>query len=122
MTDISGDLFHQINRSPRITDPSTSREAAEKVAPKASKGRMKVMGALLDRALTDFEIAAAIGSIQTSSGKRRGECRDAGWVQVALDGRGEEVKRQSPNGSAALVWELTEAGRKAYAEYQRGQT
>lgn len=108
-----------IRTSSRRTDPSTSRQAAEKVAPKASKGRMAVLGALLVRPMTDFETAAVIGSIQQSAGKRRGECRDAGWVQVALDGRGEEVKRLSPNGSAALVWAITESGRRAYEEWMR---
>lgn len=110
-----------IRTSSRRTDPSTSRQAAEKVAPKASKGRMAVLGALLVRPMTDFETAAVIGSIQQSAGKRRGEARDAGWVQVALDGNGDQVKRMSPHGSAALVWEITESGREAYAEYQRGK-
>lgn len=110
-------IFDFIRKSSRATDPSTSREAAEKVAPKASKGRMLVLEHLSRRAMTDFELAAATGWQQTSIGKRRGECVQAGWVEKALDGRGEEVRRLSPSKSAALVWNITEAGRATYAKH-----
>ena len=103
----------------RNTDPVTSREAAERAAMGASHGRLLVLEHLSERAMTDFELAAATGWQQTSIGKRRHECMMAGLVERALDGRGEDVRRLSPSGSPALAWAITEDGRKFYAEKSR---
>jgi len=104
----------------RNSDPSTSHDAANHAAKWAHKGRLEVLILLYEKPMTDHELAARTGHPQTSSGKRRGECRDAGYVEVALDGRGEEVKRATPTGSMALVWQLTAAGR-AFFEQHQGQ-
>ena len=112
-------LLEFIRRSARATDPETSKLAAERVAPRASAGRMKVLEHLCVRAMTDFELAAATGVAQTSIGKRRGEARDAGWVEVALDGNGDEVRRPSTSGSPAMVWVITESGRDFYNNNRR---
>lgn len=100
----------------RKTDTSTSVLAAEKSGIKATERRLLVLRLLKDRAMTDFELAEASGLQQNSIGKRRGECRDAGWVQIARDGRGTEVRRPSTTQSPALVWEITEAGRQCLAQ------
>jgi hypothetical protein len=94
----------------RNSDPSTSHAAAQKAELHATENRLAVLRCLSIKPMTDFELAAELNRQQTSCGKRRGECRDHGLVQIALDGRGEEVKRPAPSGSMALVWEITQAG------------
>lgn len=106
----------------RNTDPETSRLAADKAAKFASKGRVDVLRHLMTGAKTDFELADLIGRPQSSCGKRRGELRDRGYVEVALDGRGEEARRPSPSGSPALVWAITTEGRAFYAQETRGES
>lgn len=60
-------------------------------------------------ALTDFELASQTGWQQTSIGKRRGECRDAGLIEAA-EVNGQPLRRPSPSGSMAQAWRLTPAG------------
>lgn len=103
----------------RNTDPATSHAAAADAELRASAGRIAVLASLLNGPKTDFELAAATGRQQTSAGKRRGECRDHGLVDVARDGRGEEVKRAAPSGSKALVWQITPAGIAFYENATR---
>lgn len=103
----------------RNRDPSTALDAANSAAKWAHKGRLDVLIALYERPMTDHELGAKLGRPQTSAGKRRGECRDAGYVEIALDGKGNEVKRPSPTGSLALVWQLTAAGRAFFEQHQR---
>lgn len=117
--------LHQLNMddiwsrpAARNTDPVTSRMAAEKAALGASRDRLAVLAALLIRPMNDFEIAEHIGRVQTSAGKRRGELRDHGYVEVARDGRGNEATRLSPNKSPSLIWQITAAGREFYAKHQ----
>jgi hypothetical protein len=104
----------------RIADPETSQEAAADAQLNASKGRLLVMwwlwrsraesGDAVPHGLTDFELAKFTGWQQTSIGKRRGECMKAGFVQAGLDADGKKRKRPAPSGSAAIVWEITDAG------------
>lgn len=80
----------------RYTDPETSKLAAVAQIGRKHDAHSKVLRALLDAfgdGLTDHELAAAVGLIQTSAGKRRGELRDAGYV-----------------GSPCVVWHLTALG------------
>lgn len=104
----------------RRTDPVTSHLAAERASLGASKGRLLVLQNLIERPMTDFELAAATGWIATSIGKRRHECMRAGYVERALDGHGEEVRRETPSGSQALVWAITKEGRAFYAQHAAG--
>jgi hypothetical protein len=76
---------------------------------KATKGRLLVLNALTTGSLTDFELAARTGWQQTSIGKRRGECRDAGLIEAA-EWKGQPIRRPSPSGSMSQVWRLTTAG------------
>lgn len=105
----------------RRMDPVTSHEAEEKVRPHASTGRRLVLAALALRPATDFELADSTGWQQTSIGKRRGECVALGWVEAFTAPDGTKCKRPSPSGSPAIVWAITQAGRVAHDEMQRGK-
>lgn len=95
----------------RNSDPSTSFEAARDASFKASAHRVKALQVLFDFGpMTDFELADKTGLQQTSIGKRRKDCQDAGLVDVLTDENGGKVKRPAPSGSNALVWKLTQAG------------
>jgi predicted transcriptional regulator len=95
----------------RDSDPETSHEAAEDAKFKASKHRLLALTTLRRFGpLTDFELASRTGIQQTSIGKRRKECQDAGLVTGLVDANGQKVKRPAPSGSSALVWTLTQEG------------
>lgn len=101
----------------RHTDPETSHAAADDARRTCSTGRRLVLAHLAGGALTDFELADATGWQQTSIGKRRGECAQAGWVSVVM-ANGAKLTRPAPSGSAALVWQLTDAGRAKLREIE----
>lgn len=85
----------------RVSDPETSHQAARRAATNAATNRARVLDFLRSRGAlgaTDFETADAVGSQQTSAGKRRGELRDAGLVEDS------GVCRPSPSGSPSIVW------------------
>lgn len=85
----------------RKSDPITSHQAAADAKQTAPTLRARCLAALRaagDEGLTDFQLAAQVGSQQTSAGKRRGELVDAGLV-VKTD-----RTRPAPSGSAAAVW------------------
>jgi hypothetical protein len=97
----------------RYSDPETSHEAAGAAAFKASDHRIKAMTTLLQYGpMTDFELAAMTGIQQTSIGKRRKDCQDAGFIDFLTDEKGSKVKRKTPSGSNAIVWQLTKAGQQ----------
>lgn len=105
--------------SARRTDPETSHLAAADAQTRTKIGRrhQQVLELLAPWPATDFELAAAARVQQTSIGKRRGECCDHGLVRPCYrDGR--PVRRPSPSGSLAQVWEITEAGRAQLAAWQ----
>lgn len=112
------DLIDWCNRSARRSDPETSRLAAER----AGRGRRHGWGLVLQHlaagAKTDFELADATGIAQTSIGKRRGECRDEGWVEAATDAVGMKITRPAPIGSPSIVWRLTALGREVSGSYR----
>ena len=97
----------------RPSDPVTSQEAAIAAIGRKADHQRLVLDALHwagDDGLTDHELAARTGLIQTSCGKRRGELRDAGLVRQLADEKGKVVKRLSPSGSPCIVWTLTASG------------
>ncbi len=103
----------------RLKDSSTSHEAAQRAATGASRGRALVLKTLASIGpCTDFDLARLTGWQQTSIGKRRGECVDAGLVRNLLLRDGAKATRPSPSGSSALVWELTEAGQARARELE----
>lgn len=96
----------------RATDPATSHQAADRHPLLRRSDRRQALLALFRArdGLTDFELGAAIERQQTSAGKRRGELRDAGLVAPT------ELRRPAPSGSPAIVWQLTDDGRRAAKE------
>lgn len=107
MTDLNLDLFSGTGAA-RAADPDTSWEAALR----------NLTGRLTDRktallihaahpfGLTDFELAGLMGRQQTSAGKRRGELRDMGFIEAT------NQRHPAPSGSAAIVWRITERGKR----------
>lgn len=102
----------------RNSDPETSVDAAKDAAFKASAHRLLALRALGERAMTDFELADVTRLQQNSIGKRRKDCQDAGLVTVLKDLEGNNIKRPAPSGSKALVWTLTENGKKYLQELE----
>lgn len=98
----------------RLTDPSTSHEAAVDASKRSPRHRVLAARTLAahPEGLTDFQLAEKTGLQQTSIGKRRGELMAAGLVEDA------GTKRSAPSGSMATVWRLTEAGRAFVTETQ----
>lgn len=93
------DLLSWKGPGARRSDPTTSHDAANKFRPR--EVHENVLRVLRDHGpLTDHEIAARLGGIQTSYGKRRGELRDAGLVVDS------GIKRPSPSGSQCVCWRL----------------
>ena len=101
----------------RYTDPETSHMAATRADSFASADRLMVLE-ILDTfgPCTDFELADHAQRIQSSMGKRRGELRDKGLVEVLTDAEGGKIKRLSPTNSPALVWRITDRGRSYLAD------
>lgn len=101
MTD--DDLF---SWSARNTDPDTSHKAAgeRKLLRARDRGTALLILAQYPNGLTDFELAAIMQRQQTSAGKRRGELRDAGYVEDSGS------RRAAPSGSSAIVWRITGRG------------
>jgi hypothetical protein len=91
----------------RLTDPDTSLAAGAQARITAGTLRawaLSCLGQAGDVGLTDFELADWTGRQQTSIGKRRGELRDAGYVEDS------GKRRPAPSGAPAIVWQLTPAG------------
>ena len=94
----------------RASDPETSAAAAIDAGRFASGNRLLALRLLrVGGPQTDFELAELSGLQQTSIGKRRGECFQAGLVEKHTIG-GEVVKRPAPSGSASIVWAISAAG------------
>lgn len=92
----------------RATDPVTSHQAADRhpVLRGADRRNALMLHATHPEGLTDFELADLMARQQTSAGKRRGELRDIGLVAMTA------VRRPAPSGSPAVVWTITDQGRR----------
>lgn len=97
--------------TPRVrnTDPQTSRDAAEDVQPADIWTVLDVHRRHPD-GVTDHELAAITGRVQTSVGKRRGELRDLGLIEDT------GTTRLSPSGAPCSVWRITPPGRSITAD------
>jgi len=85
----------------RLTDPETSRQAAQDAKALSGQHRLLAFAALRaagEHGLTDFELADLTGVAQTSIGVRRKELVRAGYVEPT------PMRRPAPSGSAAIVW------------------
>ena len=98
----------------RRTDPETSHAAARNATATASKGCMNALKHLCTGAKTDHELSAKSGVQINSIGKRRADCAAAGLVRAATDAEGNKMRRKTPSGSTAIVWEITDEGRIFY--------
>lgn len=85
----------------RLTDPETSRLAAEARPEGKTSDRARVLDHLKDvwpAGLTDYELAALMDRQQNSVGKRRSELVALGLVEWA------GTHRPAPSGSPCRVW------------------
>lgn len=99
----------------RNTDPETSVDAALRDLGRKATDRVLALAVHYanPRGLTDFELGDRMGRQQTSAGKRRGELRDLGLIEQT------ELRRLAPSGSPAIVWVITELGRRVHDELAR---
>lgn len=91
----------------------TERAAARAVFPASGTQRRSVLEAVAaagEDGLCDHEIEAGLGMNPSSVRPRRGELADGGWVEDS------GLRRQTPSGADAVVWVLTDAGRRALAD------
>lgn len=96
----------------RSTDPETSHEAARDASKKAPNHRFVALQAFSEHGpMTDYELADKTGLQQNSIGKRRKDCQDMGLIDFFMVD-GEKVRRKTPSGSNAYVWQITELGKK----------
>jgi hypothetical protein len=105
-----------VEPSARNTDPVTSHMAAKAQTPaKVRSEHRLVLELLAMEPMSDFQLAALasqhLGRLvkSVSLGVRRGELVRLGLV------RDSGKKAKSDTGSACIVWELTQAGRKEVA-------
>jgi len=86
----------------RNTDPVTSHMAARLTEPRADTNRALALQVLREHpdGLTDYELADLTGLQQNSIGKRRGELRDAGFVEDS------GKRRKTPSGAQGIVWRV----------------
>lgn len=101
----------------RMSDPDTSHEAADAHPVVRGRDRVAALKAHAEHpnGLTDFELAELVGRQQTSAGKRRGELRDLGLIEQT------EERRPAPSGSSAIVWRVTEEGKRMANQYVKSR-
>ena len=94
----------------RVTDPTTSQQAATANPVARSKQRLQVLQALeLLGPVTDCTLSHYLGILRGSAAKRRGELVTAGMV--------ERVGRSTTDtGAAAFTWAITPLGRQVLEE------
>lgn len=101
----------------RVTDPDTSRLAAEAVEERLTEHQWAVLTSLVEAGrdgLIDHDHEARNGLIPTSAGKRRKELERLGLVAAT------ERRRSTPSGQLARVWAVTARGIAVYQHHQRG--
>ena len=99
---LGDDLFAMARRSDPIPSHLAARDANRRI--NADHRLVLLTHADYRNGLTDFELAHLCDRQQTSLGKRRGELRNAGFIEATPE------KRPAPSGSAAIVWRITFAG------------
>ncbi len=105
----------------RTNDLDTSVGAAVVAFNHAQTDREHVieqLAAVYPDGLSDFDLARLLDRKQTSAGKRRGELRDAGWVERARDDEGNWARSLSDTCTPCAVWRLTDHG---YTAHRNGE-
>lgn len=93
-------------RSPGFTEPTTSRAAAEKIAPRAATLRDQVLAVYRDAwpsGLTSDEVAAKMGKSILSIRPRVTELRRTGDLRVMRHDAVTPLTRKNDSGVAAAV-------------------
>lgn len=96
----------------RRRGPETSAQAAALALPRSGTARMQVLTQLAAHpgGMTDLELANQLGKPINCVIPRRSELVKEGWVHDS------GFRRLSSSGVRAILWELTEAGEKAWRE------
>ena len=110
------DLFGWAERGARRSDPETSWQAAYRDLSRRAGDRIRALTLhfIFQHGLTDFELGDRMGRQQTSAGKRRGELRDMGLIEDS------SLRRNAPSGSPAIVWAITEMGKRVHLALKKG--
>lgn len=97
----------------RKSDPPTPRLAALRSYNKVGKQRRKVLKVFVeagDSGLTDYQAGERCGILRTSAGKRRLELGELHLIEKT-----DPVEhRPTDTGSPAIVWRVTEAGKRSW--------
>lgn len=94
----------------------TERAAALAAMPRTGTNRLRALAAIAlagRDGLTDHELAERTGIYLYSVAPRRVELMKGGWV------RDSGHRRETPNGTPAVVWILTETGAARLAQHRR---
>lgn len=98
-------LFASYPTTPGYQPTDTSKDAAEKVKPKAAWVRARVIDALTRQGpMTTVQIAAAVGLPYETVQPRTSEARALGLIEDS----GQRGKSRDPSKSA-IVWRITSA-------------
>jgi hypothetical protein len=105
----TADLVHARRGQARATDPSTSQRAARDVEIRTGTQRASILLALWGKPhpMTAHDLDVEIGWRLTTAGRRLPEL--AAWKPPLVRTTGEE--KPTDTGSAAELYELTDAGR-----------
>lgn len=94
-------------RAPGFKEPTTSRDAAERIGPAAKSLRdhvLVVLRAAWPAGLTADEVAARMGKSVLSVRPRLSELRTAGQIFPALLPGARPLRRPNESGAGATVW------------------
>ncbi len=100
----------------RVTDPSTSHEAARRASSHAAADAELVLLAHADageRGLTGYELAAATGRLYSSVGPRR-----PGLERLGLIAKVPGLKRENERGNPEQVYRITHAGKEQASNFR----
>ena len=108
MTNKQSDLFDTFTRA-RGTDPDTSYQAADGIAPKMTALRRVVLDHFVQhKAMTDLELESLCANHGSTYRTRRSELVAMGYVE-------DSGARRLQRGSNRVVWTITPRGLEAAA-------
>lgn len=91
--------------SPGFKEPTTSRAAAGRIAPRAGELRARILAALADRPMTGSELEEALGVDKGTVRPRLSELRVDKRARPRLTCAGRQETRPNRRGSREIVWE-----------------
>lgn len=103
MKDLLGDTPYP--RYPGFTEPTTSRAAADSVAPSSAAARDAILASLRSHGhATADELAERLGWSVLYARPRLSELAKLGEVVPTYDGNGYPITRKNSSGRSAKVW------------------